>query len=277
MQNSDMIQLVPKDSNIQWFIAMLLAASMAGALWYFLKIDEQPASIITAPNPLPAEIEIEPKLPRYPMPARIEPQPGTGPLIPMPSLDDGDAYFRMSLLDVFGNDIDELLVAELLIEKFVTTMDNLTRSHISNRIRPIGPARGRFEVDVVDRDQEYILSERNYGRYDYLVDMFTHADLDALFEIYRRFYPLLQDAFTGLGYPQGYLNDRVVEVIDHLLDTPQVEAPIRLVRPHVLYEFSDPELEALSSGQKLLLRMGRDHAAQVQQTLRQIRARIAGV
>ncbi|MCH8059896.1 MAG: DUF3014 domain-containing protein, partial [Proteobacteria bacterium] len=55
-----------------------------------------------------------------------------------------------------------------------------------------------------------------------------------------------------------------------------VEAPIRLVRPHVLYEFSDPELEALSSGQKLLLRMGRDHAAQVQQTLRQIRARIAG-
>ncbi len=79
-----------------------------------------------------------------------------------------------------------------------------------------------------------------------------------------------------LGYPKGYLNDRVVEVIDHLLDTPTVEGPIRLLRPHVLYTFSDPALEALSSGQKMLLRIGDDHAARVKQALRQFRTLIAG-
>ena len=51
--------------------------------------------------------------------------------------------------------------------------------------------------------------------------------------------------------------------------------PIRLVRPHVLYEYADPDLEALSSGQKMLLRMGAGNAEQVKQTLRQLRAQIA--
>jgi hypothetical protein len=41
-----------------------------------------------------------------------------------------------------------------------------------------------------------------------------------------------------------------------------------------LYEYADPDLEALSSGQKLLLRMGPENAARVQQTLARIRDRI---
>ena len=50
-------------------------------------------------------------------------------------------------------------------------------------------------------------------------------------------------------------------MIDHLLATPEIEGPIRLVQPKVLYEFADPELEARSAGQKLLLRMGAANAA----------------
>jgi hypothetical protein len=43
----------------------------------------------------------------------------------------------------------------------------------------------------------------------------------------------------------------------------------------VLYEFADPELEALSSGQKLLLRMGSQHAATIKRVLQGLRALIA--
>ena len=268
-----MIRVVGKDSNAKWLISVLLVVGTAGALWYFLKTADQPAPATVTTGPVP--VEVGPELPRYPMPSSVEPQRGTGQLITLPPLDDSDAYFKISLVNVFGTDIGELLVEESLIEKFVTTVDNLTSSRISERIRPIGSVRGKFEVDVLDNDQEYILSERNYSRFDHIVTMLANADLDALFDTYRRFYPLLHEAFVRLGYPKGYLNDRVVEVIDHLLDTPYVEGPIRLVRPHVLYEFSDPELEALSSGQKMLLRIGGDHAAQVKQTLRQLRAIIA--
>lgn len=38
--------------------------------------------------------------------------------------------------------------------------------------------------------------------------------------------------------------------------------------------FADAELEALSSGQKLLLRIGSEHAAKIKQTLTELRARI---
>ncbi len=269
-----MLRIVGKNFNTRTLIPVLLATGAAVALWYFWKTADQPAPIAVTTDPVSAEAL--PELPRYPMPPLTDAQHETRQLTPLPSLDDGDAYFKLSLVQVFGKGVDELLVAESLIEKFVTTMDNLPRGHISQRIRPIGPISGRFEVDILDGNQRYLLSERNYSRYDALVGLGTNADPDELFDTYQRFYPLFQEAFVRLGYPKGYLNDRVVEVIDHLLDTPTVEGPIRLVRPHVLYTFSDPALEALSSGQKMLLRIGDDHAARVKQTLRQFRTLIAG-
>jgi hypothetical protein len=74
-----------------------------------------------------------------------------------------------------------------------------------------------------------------------------------------------------LGYPDKYFNDRAIEVIDHLLATPEVEGPLNLVQPRVLYEFADPKLERLSAGQKILLRMGPDHRLKLKAKLREIR------
>ncbi|MEJ2700374.1 MAG: DUF3014 domain-containing protein, partial [Desulfuromonadales bacterium] len=59
--------------------------------------------------------------------------------------------------------------------------------------------------------------------------------------------------------------------IDHLLAAPEVQGPIRVVRPSVRYKFADPDLEALSAGQKILIRMGPDNAAKVKAKLREIR------
>ncbi len=55
---------------------------------------------------------------------------------------------------------------------------------------------------------------------------------------------------------QGSVNDRLIEVIDNLLATPDVEGPVYLTKPEAVYLFEDPELEALTAGQKVLLRMG---------------------
>jgi len=62
--------------------------------------------------------------------------------------------------------------------------------------------------------------------------------------VYLRFYPLFQQAYQDLGYPNGYFNDRLVKVIDVLLATPQIAGPIELVRPKVMYAFADPTLES---------------------------------
>ena len=101
------------------------------------------------------------------------------------------------------------------------------------------------------------------------------ADTDATVALYRRLYPQFQKAYEDLGNPDGYFNDRVIEVIDHLLSAPPGPATIALAQPSVYYVFADPALEAESAGRKLLLRMGPGNAARVQAKLKEIRDRIA--
>jgi hypothetical protein len=195
--------------------------------------------------------------------------------VPLPPLDDSDSYFLLALVDILGPDVGHVLVNEALIDKFVATVDNLNRSHVAEKIRPVGRLSEAFIVDAVGNNGQFYLSLDSYERYDILVNLVVRADLDVIAATYRRFYPLFQESYVRLGYPDGYFNDRVVEVIDQLLQTPEPDEPIRLVRPHVLYEFADAELEALSSGQKLLLRMGGEHAASIKRVLQGLRALIA--
>jgi len=199
--------------------------------------------------------------------------PESGELVSLPELNDIDAFLRLELVNRFGGQMDTLLVTDALIDKIVATIDNLPRSHVAERVRPIGRASGGFTADAQD-DGASVLNESNFDRYRMLVDMFVLADPDSVTDVYRRYYPLLQKAYESLGYPNSYFNDRVVEVIEHLLETPDPQEPLRLVRPHVLYEFENPEFEALSSGQKFLLRMGTENAARTKAALEALRARI---
>lgn len=263
-------------SENRWLLPVLLAAGVAVVLPFFWSRHNPPEPGSPAAVPTPAEdSERRPPGPLHPLePLEAGPE-GDRELVPLPPLSDSDAYFRLELIDLLGGRLEALLTNEALIEKFVATIDNLPRKQVAERLRPLGRIEGTFLVDRDADTDTFVLSRANFERYDFLVDMLVRADLDDVVDAYRRYYPLFQEAYVGLGYPDGYFNDRAIEVIDHLLATPQPEAPIRLVRPHVLYEFADPELEALSAGQKLLIRMGPDNAARLRSTLSRLRARLA--
>ena len=261
------------DTEIKWLIALLVAAAAAALAWFLWDNAATPPQPATVPQQAPVA-ETGPAEPLHP----VEPlsiTPGEGELVELPPLAESDSYFALALVDLFGPDIEPLLADEALIDKTVATVDNLTRGRVAEKIRPLGRLPGNFVVTAAGDTGPFYLSPENYSRYDVLVNMLSGADLDELVATYRRFYPLLQEAFTQLGYPDGYFNDRVVAVIDHLLATPQPAEPIRLLQPHVLYEFADPQLEALSGGQKLLIRMGPDHISRVKAVLTEVRTRIA--
>jgi len=59
-----------------------------------------------------------------------------------------------------------------------------------------------------------------------------------------------------------------------LLDTPDVTDTVYLTKPEAVYLFEDPELESLTAGQKILLRMGSANAAVVKQKLADLKAEI---
>jgi hypothetical protein len=257
------------------FVLIVLAAGLAGGYWYF-----QASKPPEADSPIIAEPEVPEKTPDdvgpiHPIAPTESSEPGDRNLVPLPALDDSDGYFLLALVDIFGPDIRQALVSDALIDRFVATVDNLPRSHVAEKIRPVGRLPDRFLVDTTEDDDEFLLRTDNFSRYDSLIYLIETADPEFIAATYRRFYPLLQKSYRRLGYPNGHFNDRVVEVIDHLLATPKVEQPIRLIRPHVLYKFADAELESLSSGQKLLLRMGRDHTTTIKRVLSDFRALIA--
>ncbi|HEX2139792.1 MAG TPA: DUF3014 domain-containing protein [Woeseiaceae bacterium] len=265
--------------SLQWIVPVVLAVGVAAAIWFYWsqgrspeRPAEQPAAETSEP---PAAAETGE--PDHPLP-EPEPEPaatGQPALRPLPPLDESDEYFEMALTDLFGNALEERLVDTRLIERLVATVDNLPRNELAERIKPLETVPGQFDVErqneSTEQNPRYTIDPDNYERYDALVAMVANTGTEEMAELYRRFYPLLQKAYVDLGYPDAYFNDRVVEVIDHLLATPEVEGPVELVRPHVLYEYADPELEQLSSGQKALIRIGSENASVVKQKLREFR------
>ena len=106
--------------------------------------------------------------------------------------------------------------------------------------------------------------------------------------LYARLYPLFQVAYEELGFPGKYFNDRLVAVIDHLLAAPEPQGPVavRLVqvegqvpslRHWVRYEYVDPQLQALSAGQKIMVRAGLQNERRLKAVLAKVRASVAKV
>ncbi|MGH8135716.1 MAG: DUF3014 domain-containing protein [Steroidobacteraceae bacterium] len=166
-----------------------------------------------------------------------------------------------------------LFISDDIVRRIVATVDNLPRQKVAMQLSPAKPPAGSF-ITAGGEDQP-VLGAANFDRYTPWIELVDSLDPDATFSLYRRLYPQFQAAYESLGNPDSYFNDRVIEIIDHLLATPEPPDTISLVRPNVLYEFADPALEAESAGRKLLLRMGPGNAARVKMKLRDMRDRIA--
>jgi hypothetical protein len=242
---------------------LLLGSAAAWYWWPRIAPTPSPPPAVTAP----ATPEAEPAI-ANPLPAPAADAPA------LPALTDSDAPFVAALAAVPGaGGISDYLQPENLIRRIVASIDNLPRHRLAVELRPLKPTAGAFLV--TGGDEQSTLDERNAARYAPLAALLGKLDMHAVNGLYQHFYPLFQRAYQDLGYPRGYFNDRLVSVIDHLLATPRPAAPLALVRPKVFWEFADPELEARSAGQKLLLRIGADNAAVVERKLRELRALVA--
>jgi hypothetical protein len=250
---------------------------VAGGLGYWYRVRSQAAS----PEPVAAaQPSTVTEAPAEPAIAHPLDAPSAAEAQVLPQLDASDAPVAASLQTLAGESaVADWLVPDGIVRRFVATVDNLPRSKVAERLRPLKPAPGRFVVQRETPDaaaQERItLAADNYARYDAAIRVLAALDMQQVAMVYRRYYPLLQRAYEDLGYPGRYFNDRLVAVIDHLLATPLPEGSLELTQPKVLFEFADPAIEARSAGQKLLIRMGPGHAAIIRKQLAALRAAIA--
>jgi hypothetical protein len=254
------------------------------ARWRPFTAAPEPGSVIAAPEPGAATLAVAAAAPppsaatkpamRYPI-AEAAPVAASGQ---SKDLED-------ELSGLFGHDaVQSLLQLTEFPRRFVSTVDNLGRSHAPALMWPVTPAPDQFVVEA--QGETTIVSADNGRRYTPYVLLLETVDLRQAVGLYVRLYPQLQRAYEELGYPGQHFNDRLVAVIDLLLATPDIDQPLRVTmpqvsgpiapqRPWVMYEFDDLALQSLAPGQKLLLRMGPVNQRRVKQRLAEIRRLVA--
>ena len=218
--------------------------------------------------------------PAAPAPALEKPQSAAPPAEPaiqhpieapqsdaaLPASVDADSYIKSALIDLLGKKgVASFLRVDDFVRRAVATVDNLARPHASSRLWPVNQTPGRFAV--VGRGNDIVVNSDNALRYAPFVVFVESVDTGRAVALYTRLYPLFQKAYEQLGYRGQYFNDRLVSVIDQLLETPDSAGPLKVeltkvkgsvtpLQPWVRYRLSDPALEGLSAGQKILLRTG---------------------
>jgi hypothetical protein len=260
------------NENVKWIACAVAVVGLAiGAVVYRDQWwrDKPPAAAkppaATPADPVDTAAPEEPPI-KHPLPASETQEP-------LPPLESSDEPIKNSMTELLGAEsVERFVFSQDLARHFVATVDNLSEPKVAARIRPLTPVPGKFAVRGAD--DAPVLDPANYARYEPVVKAMTSIETERLVETYQRYYPLLQQSYEGLGHPPQYFNDRLIEVIDHLLETPEVRDPIALARPNVQYEFADPKLESLSAGQKLLIRMGGANATAVKAKLREIRGQL---
>ncbi|MBU1436112.1 MAG: DUF3014 domain-containing protein [Gammaproteobacteria bacterium] len=267
-------QTLNRTSTSNWIGPVVAVILLAAGAWYLLKPEPAPIVVVEKTPTLPAVTQPEPE-PVDVLSAQQEPEDeisaqaadaGTDTTVlpaeqevvatePLPTLDESDVYVQQKLLALpWKAGLASLFVNEEMIRRFVVQVDNIAQGRIV-------PEQALFKGLAQDfkaqkNDQQYQLEIANYKRYQRYLDLLESAPKAEVVALFNRLYPLLQQAYLELGYPDAQFRDRVQQAIRLLLSAPEIADEPRLALESVQYTFADPEIEQLSMAHKQMVRLG---------------------
>jgi hypothetical protein len=150
------------------------------------------------------------------------------------------------------------LIPDDLIRRSASFMDGLARGTISEKVFPLGVAEGKFTTHR--QDGKIWLNAGNYERYKSVVDILLSIDMQQMAKFFHKVRPLLELAFSELGYRPRQMDGIILQTIDNIL-----------TRDSVTYKFADKKLEELMPLQKQLLRAGPENTRRIQQQAKALR------
>ncbi len=87
--------------------------------------------------------------------------------------------------------------------------------------------------------------------------------------------PLIDEAYAELGYPDDDFSDTLQDAITRVLDMELPDSSLELVRPSVMYQYKDTQVEALPDSDKLLLRIGKENLLVIKSVLLEFSEKLA--
>lgn len=262
-------------------LVIVIVVLIAVAVAFFLLRDKTPKESIPKITPVTVTPEVPEEQPQVVEPETVYSAPE--PVVqkkPLPSLNDSDATVLDALKELRGESLLALLVPQELIRKFVMAVNGLSEGKVVNEYRPVVSPPPPFLVDTfgVMVEGKTVAQERiaatNYARYETYATTLALLDMDMVVAIYKRFYPLMEEAFKELGLKKSNFHSVMIAALDNLLAAPDPQGDVLLVHPKVFYQFADPALEKMPQTHKLMVRMGPENARSVKASLRQLRAKL---
>lgn len=225
----------------------------------------QPVEVSETFEELPVlEQELEPE-PEY-----VEPEPVPEVIEPEPEpLDISDAAVKTTLLTLSEMPgLAQLLVNDDLLRRFVVFTNNLAEQELAENHRFLEVPSGTFRV-YRQADKEWI-DAASFKRYTVYAEVLDSVNTDSLVALYDTYRPAIDEIYAQVGDPDDAFTDRLLQAINHLLDTPEIPVPVEVYSDSVMYKFRNERIESLSDPQKQLLRTGPENMRQIKAKLREI-------
>lgn len=227
---------------------------------------EQPVEEAVIEEP---EVEEEPVI-ETPEPVEmLEPEPEPEP----EPLDITDAAIKTAVMALSElPEIGQVIVNDDLLRRFVVFTNNLAEHELAENHQFLTVPNATFRV-YRQADKEWI-DAASFKRYTVYAEALDSMSTDTLINLYQTYKPAITEAYLEIGDPDEDFNDRLLEAIDHLLDTPEIPVPVEVYSDSVMYKFRNERIENLSNPQKQLLRTGPENMRQIKAKLREIQTAI---
>jgi len=267
---------------------LIIAFSLLGATIFFLytnqlsRDQENSAELFVPieqgfmeePSPINLDPEAAIKIP----PLFIETefaQAEAQPLPPLPSYDKANEFINQQLQQENWQALNispqhfPALNKDFLLQRSVAFLDGLAKGALLYKLMPFARPHEAFIADK--QGETFSMGATNFKRYDGFTQTIVAIDSQQAAAFFHWIRPLLETAYSELGYPSEDLGAALITAIDTLLATPKIDGPIALKRESVLYQYADPTIEALPGAQKQLLRTGARNASLLKSWLSELR------
>jgi hypothetical protein len=223
-----------------------------------VEIEMVPAS---EPEPDPIEEEVaeveEEVLPELPPEPRV-------------TEETADAYARETIESVNGGKaLAQFVAGDYIVERAVAIVDAIRRGEVPYKLLPVGRPSKPFPI--TDDGLRVTMDPSGFSRYDVFAQWVNGIDVLAIVYLLNEYEQIATEALYRMGVGDFDIRSAVLAATTEILATPIAPESTELMKREANWVYMDPELEALSSLQKQVLRMGPKNSEIIQEKARELR------
>jgi hypothetical protein len=184
-----------------------------------------------------------------------------------------DAYARDMVESINGGKaLAQFVAGDYIVERAVAVVDALRRGEVPYKILPVGRPSKPFPIS--DDGLRVTMDPSGFSRYDGFAQWVHGIDMLAIVELLNDYEQIATEALSRMGVVDFDIRSAVLAATTEILATPIAPQSAELMKREANWVYMDSELEALSSLQKQVLRMGPENSELIQAKARELRGAV---